>query len=464
MNLSDTVVAVSSASGGLRSIVRLTGPETVSACQQVFTPHDSLKSAGIIAGSVTLDTDLALAGHLYLFVAPHSYTGESLAEIHVEASPILVEALVQNLLAKGLRPAGPGEFTARAYLNGKLDLSQAEAVNEIIASSNQFQLDAAERLLSGRLTQTAHTVRAALLDCLSLIEAGLDFSEEEIEFISAEQAAERLNEIKGMLEDLLAGSIRYESLIDLPAVGIAGAPNAGKSSLLNALLGHERSIVSHQPKTTRDVLSGPFTTDRCQCVLFDCAGLLVSPDHILDRLAQQAAIEALRHCQTILVCVDAAKTDFVDDRAILELIEPREMLYVATKCDLASGGTLPTRLARLEEAFGAAFLPTSAHSQLGLDELRHHIEARILPECANGAHEELLGDGRDTIALTTRHRQAVRDARENVNQAITEIERGDEEVAAAMIRAGYEALSDIEAQPIDEQLLDRIFGRFCIGK
>ena len=225
-----------------------------------------------------INDTLAVDAHLYLFFAPHSYTGEDLAEIHVYASACLVEALVQDLLARGLRPAGPGEFTARAYLNGKLDLAQAEAVNEVISSSNRLQLEAAEKLLGGRLTKAADEIRSALLDVLSLIEAGLDFSGEDIEFIGAQEAAGGWPRFSKSLEELLAGSIRYETLMDLPAVGIAGAPNAGKSSLLNALLGWERSIVSPQPKTTRDVLSGVLTTDRFQCVLFDCAGLVLEPD------------------------------------------------------------------------------------------------------------------------------------------------------------------------------------------
>ena len=146
----------------------------------------------LLSGSVRIHEGLAIDAMLYLFFAPHSYTGEPLAEIHLHAGQVIVEALVQRLLAMGLRPAGPGEFTARAYLNGKLDLAQAEAVNEIISSSNRLQLDAAQRLLSGRLTTAAEEIRSALLDVLSLIEAGLDFSGEDIEFISIEQAVERL--------------------------------------------------------------------------------------------------------------------------------------------------------------------------------------------------------------------------------------------------------------------------------
>ena len=455
--LSDTIVAVSSARGGVRSIIRLTGPETFAACRQVFTPRYAWQPTGILVGSVAIESDLAVDARLYLFAAPHTYTGEPVAEIHLEASQVLVEALIQSLLEEGVRTAGPGEFTARAYLNGKLDLAQAEAVNEIIACSNRFQLDAAERLLSGRLTQKAGAARAALLDCLSLIEAGLDFSGEDIEFISARQARERLDSLTSDLQDLLAGSIRYESLIGLPAIGIAGAPNAGKSSLLNALLGHERSIVSEQRQTTRDVLSGVWTTDQFSCVLFDCAGLLPAPEDVLDRLAQQAATEALRHCRAVIFCVDATKADLAEDLAIRTFVESEVVCCVATKADLLHSSTPGAGTAHLSSAFSNEFLPISSRTGQGLDELRHHIARLLQPSTAEG-------ESRDTIALTARHKQAVSEAIESTRQAADRMNQGQEEVAAMMIRSAYQALSAIESEPVDEQVLDRIFGRFCIGK
>ncbi len=458
MDHTDTIVAVSSPPGGLRSIVRITGPDTLAVCRRVFAAPIALETNGILSGSVLIDADLPVDASLYLFFAPHSYTGQTLAELHVHASPVLVAALVQNLLAMGLRPAGPGEFTARAYLHGKLDLAQAEAVNEIVAGSNRFQLDAAQRLLTGRLTQKTQAARTALLEALSLIEAGLDFSSEDIPFISPEDAIDRLTAVKADLETLLTGSIRYETLIDLPAVGIAGAPNAGKSSLLNALLGRPRSLVSDRAKTTRDVLSGPWTTDRFQCVLFDCAGLLPAPEDLLDRLAQQAAIEALRHCRTVLFCVDATKPDVSEDLAIRTLIEAQDVVCVATKADLLSPAELSATCDRLAESFAAPFLPISAHTGQGLEALQDLAGQSL----ATGVPSD--AEGRDVTALTARHKQAVADAVANLDQAVREIEQGADEVAAAMIRSAHQALTDIDQQPLDEQILDHIFTRFCIGK
>jgi tRNA modification GTPase len=475
-DLSDTIVAVSSASGGVRSIVRLTGPQTLTLCEQVFAPglgsrisdrKSQIRAATILPGQVRINDELSIDAWLYLFFAPHSYTGEDLAEIHVHASRVLVETLVADLLARGLRPAGPGEFTARAYLNGKLDLAQAEAVNEVISSSNRLQLDAAERLLSGRLTKAADEIHSDLLEVLSRIEAGLDFSGEDIEFIGAQEAAERLALVQKSLEELLADSVRYEAILDLPAVGIAGAPNAGKSSLLNTLLGWERSIVSPQPRTTRDVLSGVLTTDRFQCVLFDCAGLMLQPDNPLDELAQRAAIEALQRCAAVLFCVDATKAGPSDDLALRALIAPKKIIYLATKSDLLTREELSRKLSDLESIFHAEFLATSAQAPSGFPQLLDRC-ARALGDTADppAAQSPIsnLKSETSTIALTARHRQAVTEAVEQVAQAIGEVNRGNEEVAVMMIRSACQAIAQIEQQPLEEQVLDRIFSRFCIGK
>jgi len=428
----------------------------------------------LVTGSVTIDNELEVDAQLYLFLSPHSYTGDDVAEIHIYTNPAVTEVLIGNLLGKGLRMAGPGEFTARAYLNGKIDLAQAEAVNEIIVSSNAFQLAAAEKLLSGRLSETTAKVRSAIMDCLSLIEAGLDFSAEDIELETSTEVIERLVGVKEQLEQLLTGSIRYESLIDLPAVGIAGAPNAGKSSLLNKLLGKERSIVSHRRKTTRDVLTAVCMLEHCRCVLFDCAGLIRQPEDVLDELAQQAAIEALRNSAVVVFCVDISKGDWSEDISIRELIEPKVLIPVATKCDLVSEAVLSNRLAELKEIFGIELIVTSAVTGAGLELLRNTIDGKIVElehgfTSAGSGATPFSESTQSSVALTARHKQAVTEAIENINESIGELRAGNDEVAAMMLRAAYEAVSGIEsvtgrAVRVDEQILEQIFSHFCIGK
>ena len=460
-DLTDTIVAVSSPTSDQRVIVRISGPETINVCKQIFGSDlsPSAKFQSLFSSSIVIDDELNIDARLYLFLAPHSYTGENVAEIHVYTNSAVTEAIVSSLLDKGLRMAGPGEFTARAYLNGKLDLVQAEAVNEIIVSSNEYQLAAAEKLLDGRLGEMTSKLRVDLMDLISLIEAGLDFSGDDIEFIARVEAVKRIAVIKEHLEQLLSGSIRYESVIDLPAVGIAGAPNAGKSSLLNKLLGKERSIVSNQHKTTRDVLTGVCTLPHCRCVLFDCAGLLTEAEDILDKLAQQAAIEALKNSNVVIFCADISKNDWNEDTAIRKLIEPKILVPIATKCDLISSESLPERLAALNESFSTDFLLTSVKTGVGIDLLQQTIDGKLTEKF------EVLRTG--GVALTARHRKAVTEAIVQISESVDELNAGNEEIAVMMLRSAYQAVSEIEqpgASHIDEQILGQIFSRFCIGK
>jgi tRNA modification GTPase len=292
-----------------------------------------------------------------------------------------------------------------------------------------------------------------------LIEAGLDFGDEDIEIIAPDVATEKLAAIKDRLGLLLSDSISLESLVDLPSVGIAGAPNAGKSSLLNTLLGEERSIVSHQHKTTRDVLTGICMLAHCRCVLFDCAGLLIRPEDILDELAQQAAIEALRHSAVVIFCADVSKTEWSEDAAIRKLIEPQVLVPVATKSDLVSEQVRKGRLAAMNEMFSVDFLPISAKTGAGIKLLRETIDSKLT--------ERFNVPRTGGVALTARHKQAVSAAIHHVGEAIGEFRAGNDEVAAMTLRAAYQAVSEIEqpgAAHIDEQILGQIFNRFCIGK
>ncbi len=464
--LNATIVAVSSPTSHKRVIVRITGPATVETCKRIFRspiPAYVAKENALTAANATIDDELEVETQLYLFFSPHSYTGEDVAEIHMHTNPAVTAALLDRLLQMGLRPAGPGEFTARAYLNGKIDLAQAEAVNEVIVSSNTFQLAAAEKLLSGRLSQTITQVRSAIMDCLSLIEAELDFSGEDIEVINRQEATDRLNAIKKQLEELLSGSISDESVIDLPAVGIAGATNAGKSSLINRLLGTERSIVSDQQKTTRDVLTGLLTLKHYKCVLFDCAGLIPEPSDILDELAQQAAIEALRNSDVVVFCADISKgfpqggvPEWTQDALVRRLMKPKVLVSAATKCDLLCKKVLSDRLAKLHELFGIEFLPVSSKTGAGTERLRETIDRKLV--------EEFKIPRTSGAVLTARHKKAVTETIENISESTNELRAGNDEVTAMMLRAAYHAISGIEQHNVDDEILDKIFSRFCIGK
>ena len=463
-NFNDTIAAISSPTNDHRVILRITGPQTVAIINQIFTPSVS-GNPQITSGTIS-----NLDSAVYLFRQPHSYTGDDLAEIHLWANPAVTEILLDRLLALGARPASPGEFTARAYLNNKIDLAQAEAVNEVITASNTFQLAAAENLLAGRLGQTSKIICESILDLLSRLEADLDFSTEDIEPTNQAGIITTLGETISQLQNLLSGSVQFESTLDLPAVGIAGAPNAGKSTLLNKLLGKHRSIVSHHRKTTRDVLTGEITLSGCRCILFDCAGLTTHAETILDELAQQAAIEALRNATVVIFCVDIAKTNWAEDLAVFRLIQPKTLIPAATKVDLPDKKQLLDRVSQVTALFGVPFAPISAKTSEGLQEFRELIGRKIIEQSigpgVSGASHESRGTSHG-VALTARHRQAVTAAIADLVQAVDEFKSGNDELAAMMLRTAHSSLSDIE-QPrlagVDEQLLDRIFSRFCIGK
>ncbi|MHC4643477.1 MAG: GTPase, partial [Planctomycetota bacterium] len=239
--------------------------------------------------------------------------------------------------------------------------------------------------------------------------------------------------------------------------------------LLNKLLGKERSIVSEVRKTTRDVLTGVLTLAHCRCLLFDCAGLISEPDGILDDLAQQAAIEALRNSSVVIFCVDVAKADWHEDVLIRTLVEPRVLIPVATKSDLLSEEMLAKRVGELNGLFGADFLATSVEIGSDIELLRKTIDRKIVELTVGAGSGRQVAEQISSVALTTRHKQVVTEAIENVMEATNEFKGGNNEIGAMMLQSAYQGLYDIEsatggADRADEEILERIFSRFCIGK
>ncbi|MCF7972207.1 MAG: tRNA uridine-5-carboxymethylaminomethyl(34) synthesis GTPase MnmE [Phycisphaerae bacterium] len=455
-DLSDTVCAVASGQDAQRSIVRVTGDRALSWCGSLLRDPIELTRNGLVLTQVAAAEDLWIDAAVYVFLAPKSYTGQTLIELHVTAPSVLIHALLDRLLSLGIRQAGPGEFTARAYLNGKIDLAQAEAVNDVISGTNSLQLAAAERLLSGSLSKRIQQLQADLLDLMSLLEAGMDFSEDDIEFVTRDQAQDRVRSILTGMQQLLDQSQRNETLAHLPSVGIAGVPNAGKSSLFNALLGQDRSVVSNKHKTTRDVLAHRFGLPGGDCVLFDCAGLIQRPDHVLDQLAQQAAVESLRHCHLVLFCADVTKSDWAEDLAVFDLIPECPVTVVPTKIDLLVPDRRMTQVALLKSAFNKPAHPVSSLTREHLEDLTTLMD-QILFESQTAAQ------GPDMTLLTARHRHMLSQAIESMQDAEELLSHGMDDVACMTLRATYQSLGHVE-QHVDEQVLATIFSRFCIGK
>ena len=461
--IDDTIAAVSTATVPVgaagRNIIRVCGPDTFTVLSKIVTAAQPIPKNRISRCLVHVDDQLDIDGLLYAFFQPHSYTGQDLAELHLDACGAVIAAVLEKLY-QYVRPAAAGEFTQRAFLNGKMDLTQAEAVAEIVSAANTTQLAAAERLLHGRFSDTIAMLRTRIIELLGRLEAGLDFSEEDIVFISTEDSLKEVDAIRQQLLGLLEGSVRCERIIDMDSVGLAGVPNAGKSRLLNTLLGHSRSIVSDTEATTRDVLTGLLKLENIDCVLFDCAGLLneSQQDAQINQLSHEASLAALNTAAVILFCVDAGKQDLEAEKQMRRQIAAETVLYVMTKIDTVTPEQLAQQQATLGSLFGGEFILTSAVTQEGLESLKKQIQAQLLRR--HSAEREY--ESRHMI--NQRHERKLTEVIQLLGESAHEIKGNSTEVTAMLLRQVYGLLGGLETEDISEMILDDIFSRFCIGK
>ncbi|MFZ9010761.1 MAG: tRNA modification GTPase [Anaerohalosphaeraceae bacterium] len=453
--IDDTIAAVSTATVPVgaagRNIIRVCGPDTFTVLSKIVTAAQPIPKNRISRCLVHVDDQLDIDGLLYAFFQPHSYTGQDLAELHLDACGAVIAAVLEKLY-QYVRPAAAGEFTQRAFLNGKMDLTQAEAVAEIVSAANTTQLAAAERLLHGRFSDTIAMLRTRIIELLGRLEAGLDFSEEDIVFISTEDSLKEVDAIRQQLLGLLEGSVRCERIIDMDSVGLAGVPNAGKSRLLNTLLGHSRSIVSDTEATTRDVLTGLLKLENIDCVLFDCAGLLneSQQDAQINQLSHEASLAALNTAAVILFCVDAGKQDLEAEKQMRRQIAAETVLYVMTKIDTVTPEQLAQQQATLGSLFGGEFILTSAVTQEGLESLKKQIQAQLLRR--HSAEREY--ESRHMI--NQRHERKLTEVIQLLGESAHEIKGNSTEVTAMLLRQVYGLLGGLETEDISETILDDI--------
>ncbi len=457
--ITDTIAAISSPAqtskkSGL-SVIRISGPESFAAADLLFSPTADKKG---ITKTYTTVEGLRLPAYLYCFCGPFSYTGQDIVEIHAFWARPVVKAFIQNLFDNyNCRSAQGGEFTLRAYLNGRMDLSQAEAVASIVAGSNRIQLCAAQKLLSGELSKTIARINSETLELLGLLEAGLDFCDEQIEFITESEAVTRLEKIIGRLKALLNNSIYNEELIDFASVVLAGPTNAGKSTLFNALAGKDRAITSDVTATTRDLITEVLELDNSVCTISDCAGLLTKAETEIDRLAQSAAIEAVNNAQLVLFCVDITERDLSQARYCRELIKNANVSFIAAKSDLLDGREQEFQINALNKEFGDIFFSVSVRDNNSVEKLKALIDSKI-------CETVLKGEMKDRIEITARHKRALLNASSAFTEAIEEIKARNTETAAMYLRNARVELAGVENEHIDEKVLQQIFSQFCIGK
>ena len=469
MTVNDPIAAIATAPGRAGvGVVRVSGRDVSGVVDGVtgttLTPRVATLATFRDAAGVAIDAGLAL-----YFKAPHSYTGEDVLELQGHGGPVVLQMLLQRCLELGCRLAGPGEFTRRAYLNDKLDLAQAESVADLIEAASAQAARAAVRSLDGAFSREVHALRDELVTLRMLVEATLDFPDEEIDFLQCEHAWARIDALRAALGAILGRATQGARLRAGLNVVLAGRPNVGKSSLLNALAGEEAAIVTAVPGTTRDRIEKAILIDGMPLNIIDTAGLGESADEV-EMIGMARTREAIGRADVVLHLVDAAAGMTADDaRIAAELPAEIARFTLMNKIDAAQ---MAARVVEVAEAgaagaagatgaagAGAAKAVTiylSAKTGAGLDLLRGRLKH----------HAGLDGAGEDVILARARHVDALARALQCVDAAIPHLNPAAMalELFAEELRLAQEALNTITGAFTPDDLLGEIFGRFCIGK
>jgi len=467
----DTIVAVSTASGaGAIGIVRMSGPAAVSIAESAFRP-------GRGAALKPEETHRLLYGHivdprygedvdevlLAVMRGPHSYTREDIVEVHCHGGVAAQRAVLRLLMYLGARLAEPGEFTRRAFLNGRIDLAQAESVAAIVAARSSGALRASLRQLEGGLSDRLRAVRRSLLALLAQIEATVDFSDEDVDPLDWGRLGDGLLTSRADLDRLLRTAFVGRALEQGVRTAIVGKPNVGKSSLLNALLMRERAIVSDIPGTTRDTVEELMEIGGIPIHLVDTAGIRAGGDHV-ERLGVERSVKAMEQADLVLAVVDISRPWDDGDRELVHGIDQARSIVVCNKIDLSEDSdqrveTLGAFLRNGSEQGVAAWkiCPVSAVTGEGLDDLRDLIQRVI--SGGEGLHLE------EPVLASERQRGLVGEAFDRTEAALSATSRGsDEELICEDIRGAVQALGRITGEDLTQDLLDEIFSRFCLGK
>jgi tRNA modification GTPase len=440
--LSDPIAALATAPGrAALAVIRLSGDGAFSIAQRVIAGFRSIPPRRATLATFRDPDGQAIDRGVYTaYPTPHSYTGEDLVELSCHGGLLIPSRLLTALHAAGARPAAPGEFTRRAVLNGKLDLVQAEAVGDLIDAAAPAQAAAALRQLEGGLSRRLGSLRESLIEVQALLSYNIDFPEEDEGPVSGSRIASQVESVSSQIQHLVATAPSGERLREGALLVFAGRPNAGKSSLFNALLGSERALVTEIPGTTRDTIEAQTDFLGWPVRLADTAGLWNAPEKI-DRLGVEVSRRYLAAADLVLLCVEAGR-EMGDDESAIAAARPS--LLIRTKSDLTP------------EA-GEGF-PVSAVTGQGLGGLRRVAAEQVFADRINLADLE--------PALTReRHRTALARAREALAAAVPHLgKNGDAVLAAHHVREATSSLDELLGTVDVEEVLDRVFGSFCVGK
>lgn len=448
-----TIAAIATPPGeGGVAIIRISGDEAIDVAEKIFSgraPVRSFYSHTAHLGKL-FDLNRTFIDEVLLLVmrAPHSYTGEETVEIHCHGGTLVSRKVLEAALSAGARGAEPGEFTFKAFINGKLDLAQAEAVQELIAAKNDLALEAAEKQLAGSLSKKIAHFQEQLIEIAAILEAWVDFPEEDLAFAPMEQVIDQLQGIREQIQRL-KDTFHEGKIVKLGvSLCLVGPPNAGKSSLMNALLGKDRAIVTDIPGTTRDLLEEDMRLGKLHVRLIDTAGIRET-EEIVEKEGVKRSKLAMNEADVILCVLDASLPLCAETETLLTLLPHTKTLLIWNKIDL------PRQANPLENFAGIAHI--SAKTGQGLEELKQAIDHMI-------GHTSLLS--KEEVVLTNaRHYQAIENAIKALDLVISGLKTGiSPEFVSSDMRTLLIELGTILGTNITEDILNAIFSKFCIGK
>ena len=447
----ETIVAISTPPGrGGIGIVRLSGPHAAEIAKGLIRPSATLEHArAIVAGVIDPESARKIDEALVTYFArPRSYTGEDLVEIAAHGSPVVLEMLVRLALRAGARLARPGEFTERAFLAGRLDLTQAEAVRDLIEAQTLYQARIAAEQMGGALSRRVQPAKQKLVELIALLEAGIDFAEDDVEVTPDEEIVTRIDTITGELREL-ARSFEHGRMVHAGLrLAIVGRPNVGKSSLFNRLLERERAIVTAAPGTTRDLVTDRLSLGGIPVELVDTAGLREAKDEA-EAIGIRKTRETLAEADVVMVVLDASVPLRNDEREVIVSLAARRALVVRNKSDLNTGADVPPELP-------LTTVTTSALTGDGMQLLRDALAELV---------RNPAGESESGILTSLRHFEAVSGAVTALGTARDAVaQKTPHEMLLLDLYAALRQLDSLTGETTADDILNRIFSTFCIGK
>jgi len=460
--IDDTIAAISTPLGeGGIGIVRVSGPKAIDAVKNIFKPLREkdlsiVKTYTVHYGKIINPIDQAYIDEVLVTVmrAPKSYTGEDVVEVNCHGGVVAVEKVLELILKQGVRLAEPGEFTKRAFLNGRIDLSQAEAVIDIIRAKTEAGLRIAGRQLSGELKEKINTLRQKIIHLIAHIEVSIDYPEYEFDEVSPQVSIKNLDELILQVSKLLLSYERGKIFKEGITAVIAGKPNVGKSSLLNALLRKKRAIVTDIPGTTRDVIEDYLNLKGIPVKVVDTAGIRETED-LVEKLGVEKTREYLNEADVTLFVVDGQQGIDENDLKILNLINKEKSLLVLNKIDLI---TNDLNLEEYSQKTGVKMIvPFSAKNLTGLETLENKLYELLLPE------QEALTES--ALVSNLRHKNYLEKALLALSSAKNLVLAGEpEDIVAIDLKEALTALGAITGETLGEDIINEIFAQFCVGK